>query len=812
MDSLLQDLRFGVRTLRKAPGFTTAAVLTLSLGIGANTAIFSLVNAVLLRQLPYRNSTQLAWVWATRTDRDKAFYSIPNFIDTRDDNRSFAQLAAFANWGANLTGTGEPERLQGVRLSAGAFRMLGVEAAAGRTLKAEDDVTGNAPVVALSYGLWQRRFGGNQSVIGQALTLNGVAYTVVGVLPEHFTIPNAEMDLVTALRLEADPRRGERGSNFLRVFGRLNDGVTVAQARSDLARVTARLREQYPDDNAKLTTPNVLPLYEEIVGGYRAALWLLLGAVGMVMLIACTNLANLLLSRATSRQREVVIRSALGATRSRLVRQMLTESLLLAMIGGVLGLLVAVWGSSLLLTLSPAELPRVGEAVIDGRMLLFTLALSLASGIIFGLAPALQTTKSGFDAALKEGGRASSGGGPIGLRNALVIVEVALSLALLIGAGLLIKSFTRLQSVSTGFDPSNLLTARLSLSATSYPRAEAVKVFYDKLAARLTRVPGVEAVGAASVLPLSGIAARTEFTIVGHPSITPADMPAAQDRWVSPGYFRSMRISLIEGREFTEADHERARGVVVVDETLAQRYWPGGSPMGAHLLLNYGTGEKPREFEVIGVVGNVKHGSLNEEPAVTLYWPLAQVPPSVASSRAANLSIVVRSATGAQAMVANVRRELQAVDPQVPASTVKTMEQFLAASIASRRFNMLLLTAFAGAALVLSMSGLYAVISYRTSQHTREIAIRMALGASPGTVLRLFVVQGMKLALTGVALGLGAALILTRLISSLLFGTGATDPLTFAAVTVTLTLVALVACYFPARRATKVDPIAALRQ
>ncbi|MGH9837909.1 MAG: ABC transporter permease [Blastocatellia bacterium] len=820
MQTLIQDLRYGARMLLKQPGFTLIAVLTLALGIGANTAIFSLVNTVLLRQLPYRQPEQLAWVWATRTDRDKAFYSIPNFLDTRERQQSFAQLAAFANWGANLTGAGEPERLPGVRLSAHALQMLGVEAAAGRTLLAEDDNPNNARAVVLSYSLWQRRFGGRQDVIGQPLTLNGEPYTVAGVLPPRFTIPNAEIEIATALRAETDPRRNERGSNFLRVFGRLQDGVSIAQAKAELAAITARLREEHPDENAKLTAPNALPLHDEITGGYRAALWLLLGAVGLVLLMACANLANLLLARATARHREIAIRAALGATRFRLVRQMLTESLLLAMAGGALGVLLALFGSDALLAFSPADLPRVGEAgiapiaLIDGRMLLFSLALSLLAGLVFGLAPAWQATKTDLNIELKEGGRGGSSGAANRLRNALVVAEVALALTLLVGAGLFIKSFTRLQSVNPGFAPDSLLTMRLSLPAASYSQAEAVQVYYDRLAARLSNVPEVASFGAASALPLSGVNSRVEFTIVGRPSATRAESPAAQDRWVSPGYFQTMQIPLRTGREFTPADNESAAHVVMIDEALARRYWPptslNANPLGAQLRIDF-AGGPPREYEIVGVVANVKHVGLNDEPTATLYGPLPQTPPSAVTARITNLSIVARVTNEAQAVATRVRNEVQAVDPQAPASQTRTMAQFLAAALAARRFNLLLLGVFAGAALLLAAAGLYAVISYSVRQRTRELGIRLALGANAAAMLRLVIGQGLRLALLGIAVGLMAAFALTRLLAGLLFEVSAADPLTFVVVAVLLLLVALVACWIPARRATKVDPMVALR-
>jgi predicted permease len=811
METLLQDLRYGFRTFLKSPGFAAAAVLTLALGIGANTAIFSLVNAVLLRQLPYKNPEKLIWVWSTRTDRDKAFYSIPNFIDTRDENQSLEQMAAFSNWGANLTNQGEPERIQGVRLSAHAFQMLGIEAALGRTLIAEDDRPQSPRVIVLSHGLWQRRFGGDREVIGKTLTLNGDAYAIVGVLPAYFKIPNAEIEIATPLRMEVEPRRSERGSNFLRVFARLKPGVTLEQARADLTTITARLREKYPDDNAKHTAPNLLPLHEEIVGGYRNSLLLLLAAVVLVLLIACANLAGLLLERATARHKEIAIRAALGASRRRLLRQMLTESLMLAITGGALGLLLATTGRDLLLSLSPADLPRLGEVSMDGRILLFCLSLSLLAGIIFGLVPAIRATKTDLNVELKEGGRSSSGITSSRIRGALVITEVTLSLVLLVGAGLLIKSLVKLQQVTPGFDVTNLLTVRLSLPLSKYSKPEAVKVFYDKLAARLIALPGVETAGAANVLPLSGMNVRTEFTISDRPPLSATDTPAAQNRWVSPAYFHSMRIPIVQGRDFTESDNEQGLRVIIIDELLMRRYWPNESPIGAHVQIGFGA-DKPSTYEIVGVVGNVKHTGLNEEPTATLYAPFYQMPQSVVSFFANSMSIVVRSATDARTLTEAVRRELQSVDSEVPATGIKTMEQFLADSLAQRSFNLFLLTAFALTALILALAGLYAIISYSITQRSREIGIRIALGAQAGDLVKSVIAQGMKLVLVGVGLGLIASLAFTRVLSSLLFGVSATDPLTLAVTTLLIIAIALPACYIPARRAAMIDPLIALRQ
>ncbi|MEK6301901.1 MAG: ABC transporter permease [Acidobacteriota bacterium] len=806
MDRLWQDIRFALRMLIKHRGFTAVAVMTLALGIGANTAIFSVVNAVLLRQLPFKQPEQLLWIWSVRTDRDKAFFSIPDFADYRDRNQTLEQISAMAYWGANLTGAGDPERLQGVRMSAHAFEMLGAEAALGRALIPEDDRPNSQRVVVLTHGLWQRRFGADASLIGKTLALNGDSYTVVGVLPSDFVFPWLDSEMVVPIKLDLDPRRADRDTNFLRAFARLKPGVTREQAQADLASIAGQLQQEYPEANAKKIAPRALTLREEIVGDYRKALLLLLCAVGLVLLIACSNIANLLLARASARHKEMAIRRALGASGGHLVKQLLTESVILASIGGALGLMLAAWGVDLLLALSPANLPRAHEAGIDGRVLGFTIGLSLAIGLLFGLAPALEASRADLNEELKAGSR-GTGSSPRRnrVRSLLVVSEVALAVVLLTGAGLFIKSFARLQRVSAGFDTENLLLARLSLSQAKYSNLDSVMTFYEQVSERIKNLPGVESVGAANVLPLSGLFVRTDFTISGRAAMTSSEAPSAQNRWVSPGYFGTMRIPLLQGRDFTEQDKSGGQGVTVIDETLARRHFPNQNPIGTHLKFF------ERDFEIVGVVGAVKHNGLDDEPSPTLYGPLDQVPKSNLAFLTSNMSLAIRTGVQPLALQTGVRNEVQAVDGEVPASSMKTMEQFLSTSVAPRRFNLLLLLVFAAAALLLAVTGIYAVISYSVTQRTHEIGVRLALGAAPRDVLRLIVGKGMALALAGVGVGLIVSVAITRVMKSLLFDVSATDPATFAAVSVILAGVALGACFVPARRASRVDPMIALR-
>ncbi|HWO03016.1 MAG TPA: ABC transporter permease, partial [Blastocatellia bacterium] len=616
MDSLLQDIRYGSKMLLKHSGFTAVALLTLALGIGANTAIFSVVNAVLLRSLPFQQPDQLLWIWSVRTDRDKAFFSIPDFIDYRDRNQTLDQISAMAYWGANLTGAGDPERLQGVRMSAHAFEMLGANASLGRALIPDDDNPASQRVVVLTDGLWQRRFGADTSLIGKTVALNGDSYTVVGVLPPDFVFPWLDTEMVVPLKIDVDPRRSDRDTNFLRAFARLKPGVTREQAQADLASIAGKLQQEYPEANAKKIAPRALTLREEIVGDYRKALVLLLCAVGLVLLIACSNIANMLLARASARHKEMALRRALGASGGRIVRQLLTESVILACIGGGLGLILAAWGVDLLLKLSPTNLPRAQAAGIDGLVLVFTTVLSLAVGLIFGLAPALLASRVDLNAELKAGGRGTSSPHRNRVRSLLVVSEVALAVVLAVGAGLFIKSFAKLQRISAGFDTGNLLLARLSLPQTKYSNLDSVLTFYEQVSERLKTLPGVESVGAANVLPLSGLFVRTDFTIAGRAPLSSTDAPAAQNRWVSPGYFDAMRIPILRGRDFTDQDNTRGLGVTVIDETLARRHFPNENPIGAHLRFF------ERDFEVVGVVGAVKHNGLDDEPTPTLYGPL----------------------------------------------------------------------------------------------------------------------------------------------------------------------------------------------
>ncbi|OLD64865.1 MAG: hypothetical protein AUI47_04050 [Acidobacteria bacterium 13_1_40CM_2_68_5] len=806
----MRDLRDAARAFKGRPGFSVAAVLTLALGIGANTSIFSVVNALLLRDLPFRDPDRLVWVWSTRTDRDKAFFSIPNFIDTTEQNRTLEATAAYANWGANLLEGGEPERLRGIRLTADALRMLGVQAIRGRVFAHEDGQVDSARVVLLSHGLWKRRFGGDPSLVGRTLVLSGDSYSVVGILPPTFFIPGAGVDIVVPLVLEADPRRAERGSNFLRVLARLKPGVARQQAQADLAAITKRLAERYPEPNGKLTVPRVVFLHDEVVGGDRPVLLLLFGAVGLVLLIACANIASLLIARASTRAREMAIRAALGATRRQLARQLFAESLLLALLGGVLGLFLAWWGTDLLLALSPASLPRIGEVSIDARVLWFTLAGSLLSGLLSGIAPAVHGSRIDLNAQLRgKGAGVSASGGRT--RNILVASQLGLSLVLLIGVGLFSKSYLQMRAVDTGFDPDRLLFARLSLPAARYSTPQSVRTFYDRLAPALAELPGVVSVGAASILPLSGMNARADFTIVGRPALTPQEVPAAQNRWVSPGYFRAMGIPIQKGREFDARDEARASPVVVIDETLARLQWPGTDPLGQHLRIDDAGGAAPRDVEIVGVAGNVRHFGLDEEPLATVYAPFYQVPPGALSFLANNLSLIVRTATEPGAMATAVRRAIGHADPEVPASAIRTAEQVLSTSLAVRRFDATVLGMFAAAAVLLCGLGLYTLVVFSIQQRAREVAIRIALGARPGRLLRSFVGQGLRLALAGSVLGLCGALVSVRLAAGLLFGVAATDAPTFVAAALFLAGVAALASYLPARRVTRIDPTVTLR-
>ena len=804
------ELRLAIRLLRKNPGFTLVCVLALAVGIGANTAIFSMVNGILLQPLDFKDPAQLVWIWSTRTDRDKAFFSIPDFLDYQAQNSSLEEMVAFGNWGVNLAEGSNPERLTGVRVTANVFRMLGVEAAVGRSLIPEDGKAGSVRSVVLSYGLWQRRFAGDRSVVGKTIALNGESHTVVGVLPASFVFPGAEMDIATPLILETDPRRSDRGTNFLRVFARMKPGATKQQVQSEMDSISRNLQRLYPEENAKKTPPKVFFLQDEMVGSYRTSLFMLLGAVGLVLLIACSNLANLLLARAATRRKEMAVRAALGASRSRLIKQLLTETGLLAFLGGGLGLFLAWWALKFLVVLSPANLPRAREIDLDGSVLAFTLLISCLAGLIFGLIPAVQASRVDLNEELKG---AAKGAGETGrgrmARNALVVSEIALSLMLLISAALLMKSFVRLQEVRPGFESNNLLLVRLSLPPRQYSNSAAVALFYDQALSRIRTLPRVENAGASNVLPLSGLNVRSDFIIAGRPPLSASDKPAAQNRLVSAEYFRALGIRMVQGREFGAHDGAGARGVVIIDEALARRYWPDSDPVGVHLKIE--DSPQPREVEIVGVAENVKHVSLDEEATPTLYTPIPQMSEQSVPFFAANSSLAVRTASDPLALETAVRKVVQSIDPNVPISSSKTMDEVLSASTAARRFNLILLAIFAGAAILLAMTGVYAVISYSVTQRSPEIGIRIALGAQSTDVLKLILGQGIKLVASGITLGIAGALISTHLVSSLLFGVSALDTISFVSASLLLGIVALCASYLPARRAGRVDPLAAMR-
>jgi predicted permease len=809
MEELKQDARFALRMLFKSPGFTIVVVLALGLGIGANTAIFSVIDAVLLRPLPYEHSDRLVELWmhfaGIGIPKDQNSVSAPEFVDLRDQNKSFSHIAATSSDDYNLKIGAMPETVEGAAVSASFFPLLGVQAQAGRVFLPGEDRPGRENVVVLSHGLWSRSFGADPGVLGKTVIINSRSYTVVGVTPAGFQFPTgAEMWTPLAFSKD-DLSPNSRGNHGLQVIARIKSGISFEQARSDMQALSQRIIEQNPAYPYERFQFRVImnPLLDELVGDMRTALWILMGAVGFVLLIACANVANLLLARATSREREIAIRTALGAGRTRLIRQLLTESVILALMGSVVGMLLARWGLGALIRIGSVSFPRIAGAHVDARVLAFTMLIALGTGILFGLMPALQASHVRPDI-LKEGGRgATAGAGSRQLRRALVVAEIALSLILLVGAGLLMKSFFRLQEVDPGFRPEGVLTLRISLPENRYSQPAQIRSFVRELLDRTSKLPGVEAAGGVTSLPLSG-SGSSGTTSVDSRAVPPEQStPEADWRVVTPGYFSALGIRLIRGRFFDDRDTDTSAPVAIIDETMAKTYWPGEDPIGKRIHRGGAKSTRPWST-IVGVVGHVRYRTLEAQSRVQLYWPYAQGPwPSV--------SLAVRTSLEPRSLAATIQREVLAIDPDQPVSTVRTMQELLFDSIARRRFSMLLLAVFAGVAVALAAVGIYGVISYMVTQRAHEMGIRMALGASRASVLRLVLGHSLSLTLAGVILGLAGSMLLTRLISSLLFNVKSTDPATFAAVAGFLTAVALLASLLPASKATKVDPMVVFR-
>ena len=802
-----QDIRYALRMLAKNPAFTAIAIIALALGIGANTAIFSVVNAVLLRPLPFKHPEQLVMLWenAAHLGFPKDTPSPANFLDWQKQGQSFSGMAAMVERSFNLTGVGEPERLEGRRVSANLFDLLGVPALLGRSFVADDDRPGTH-VVLLSHALWQRRFGSDPSVIGRALTLNGENYTVVGIMPPFVQLPgystrNDQLWVPIAFPQE---EASQRGNHFLEVIARLKPGMTLKQAQVEMETIAARLAQQYPDYN-KRRGAVVVPLHEQIVGDIKPALLILLGAVGFVLLIACANVANLLLARAAARQKEIALRLALGASRSRLTRQFLTESVLLAMFGAGLGLLLALAGIRILGTFIPSSISQVQGISIDGTVLIFTGLVAVLTGIAFGLAPAIQGSHLNLNDTLKESGRDSAGGVKgHRARGLLVIGEVAISFVLLIGAGLLINSFLHLRKLDPGFRADHLLTMKVDLSEVKYPDRDHRSVFFDEVIRRVRALPGVQSAAVAGNLPLTYDGDSMAIGVEGLPDPPPDQQPDVIYRVIGPGYFGTMGIPIVRGRDFTDQDKGDSKDMVVISEKTAQHFWPGEDPIGKRLKPGSSASSRPWQ-EVIGVVKDVRQNDLIAPTKMQMYFNYRQLKNIPANA------LVVRTSIEPMSLAGSVRNAIWSVDKDQAVADIDTMDHIVAQAVARQRFSMFLLGFFATVALVLASVGIYGVMSYSVAQRTREIGIRMALGARRGDVLQMTVKEGLKLVGAGMLLGVGAAFILTRVMATLLFGISATDPITFVGISVVLLAVAILASYIPALRATKVDPIIALR-
>jgi putative ABC transport system permease protein len=799
MDSVIRDLKFAVRGLLKRPGFTVIALVALALGIGANTAIFSLVNAVVLRPLPFPESERLVWVFGNvRNGPNRASVAPLDFLDYRNQNKTFEQFAASGTLTlpATLTGSGEPERLRASNVTGNYFQTFGVAPALGRGFTLENEKPGNDQVTILSYALWQRRFAGDPSILNKTIVLNGKACEVIGVMGEDVSFPQVT-DLWIPMNFDVDPEMKQRFAHFLRPIGRLKPGVSLAQAQADTDLIAAQLEQQFPESNTGWNLRHV-SLRDQLVGGTRTTVFVLFGAVAFVLLIACANVANLLLVRAAARQREIALRTALGASRLRIMRQMLTESLLLAILGGALGALLAMWGVDLLVKLSEDSIPPTVQVKIDATVLGFTLLIAVVTGILFGLAPAFRTAKVNLIDSLKEGLR---GEGQSVLRSrtrsALVIFESAVAVVLLIGAGLLIRSLVALQNVNPGFDANSVLTMRIDLPRQKYNSAEKAGNFFKDLETRVSGLPGVEATGTVTELPLSGQLNDIPFAVEGRPPVAPDQQFSADFRRVNQNYFSAMRIPLLRGRNFTDQEVAQGDKLVIVSQQLVAAAFPNEEALGKRIIT---FNNEP--FKIVGIVGDLLHQSLGGQPFPAMYFP---------TRKSAGTNLVVRTTGDPLSLVGAIRNEVRAIDPDQPIAAVKPMTEWVESSVATPRYRTTLFALFAALAMILAATGIYGVMSYSVAQRTHEIGVRMALGARRTHVLKLVVGQGMLLTLIGVVLGLVAAFALSRVMESLLFGVTTKDPITFAVVAALLTAVAFVACFVPARRATKVDPLVALR-
>jgi len=808
LEPFAQDLRFGARTLLRTPGFTAVAVIALALGIGANTAIFSVVNAVLLRPLPYNDPDRLVTLLHQGTNP----VAVANYIDWRDQSRSFETMAAAEYWTPNLTGSDPPEHLWGLEVTQNLLPMLGIKPLRGRLFVTGEDQKGAEHEVILAYRLWQRRFSGDPNILGKTIILNGEAYAVVGVMPPEFKFApfwatHAELWVPDAF----GDRVHNRGGNSLRIFARLKPGVTLTQARAEVATITGRLERQYPGTNREVA---VTPLKENVVGKVEAPLLVLLGAVGFVLLIACANVAHMLLARTSDRQREIAVRTALGAGRMRVIRQFLTENLLLATLGATAGLLLALWGTHALIALSPADLPRVEMVAIDARVVLFLLGVTLLTAIGFGLAPAMHATVANLSGALKEGGRGGSDGIRRNrLRSFLVASEFALAFMLLIGAGLMIRSFFAIQSVDPGFNPHGVLSMVVSVAGSKEAEPNRRAIFYRQLLQEVRTLPGVESVGAINHLPLAGDIWGWSFAIEGRPKPRPGESPGAVYRIVMPGYFETMRLPLLRGRTITDHDDARAPGVVIINERAARAYWPGQDPLGKRITFDDDKRNPPTWLTVIGVAKDARQDDWASDPYPEAYLAALQNGDFLGDpgSHIAYLTLVVRTSGDPAELAPAVKKTVWQFDRNLPISEVLTMDRVVADANGQPRFEMLLLGVFAAVALLLAAVGIYGVMSYAVSRRTHEIGIRISLGASRADVLRLVVRQGMLQALAGTAAGVAGALLLSQLMAKMLYGVRPTDPLTFGGVAIVLGVTSLLATCVPARKATRIEPMVALR-